>query len=701
MSCCEAVATFHVSPAGDDAAPGTREAPFASVQRARDAVRALGEPSQRSGPVRVWLRGGKYYLPEPLVLTAADSGTGTAPVIYTACPGEEPVLSGGCPITGWQPHQGAILAAELPDARGGKWPFRQLFCNGRRQVRARWPKADPRDPLAGGWALMEGPAAPGATDAFVYRPGTFRHTWARPTEVEVVYWAGSGGWGSRAPIRTHDPGRRLIRLAHSGWQFDVPGWYLSVPFAADNRFYVENALEELTEPGEWCFDSEEGRLFFWPPATAEASAEVVVPRLSSLIELRGTRWITLAGITFTETADGDNLHREGVEGAGAMQPRPGWRYCGEAVLLRDAEHCAVQQCRFESVGGNAVYLDGACRRNRIAGNQVARSGANGICLLGSRLRHPFANRVTANHIHDGGQLNKYTAGIFCGVSDANWIANNRLERLPHHAINLGNNPWGRNRVEFNVIRWVDQETADSAAINCWMEEPPERNSARCGHLIRGNWIADVYGCEVIDGRVQRSQRLPTSGIYLDNYSSNCTVSGNVIVRCTHAGILVHGGRNNIIEDNIVVDCAASLRFQDYVSGMEYWQPMRGFMTGNVVQRNISYHGRRPGVALSLHAFDERVLAWCDHNLFCGPDADAAAVELVDSGRTISLAKWRRHGHDAASVVADPGFVDPDRDDFRLRPGSPALLLGFRPAEAALAQQRCRQTPAELLRAEAV
>ena len=44
-------------------------------------------------------------------------------------------------------------------------------------------------------------------------------------------------------------------------------------------------------------------------------------------------------------------------------------------------------------------------------------------------------------------------------------------------------------------------------------------------------------------------------------------------------------------------------------------------------------------------------------------------------------KWQKQGaNDFHSVIADPRFVDPDRFDFRLKPDSPALKLGFKPID---------------------
>ena len=77
---------------GDDRNRGTKSEPFATVGRAVEGVRALGK--QTSNPLKVWVRAGTYYLPEPIVFGPLDSGR-EHPVVYAAYPGERVTLSGG------------------------------------------------------------------------------------------------------------------------------------------------------------------------------------------------------------------------------------------------------------------------------------------------------------------------------------------------------------------------------------------------------------------------------------------------------------------------------------------------------------------------------------------------------------------------------------------------------------------------------
>ena len=116
---------FYVAVDGNDAWSGHLEVvntdktdgPFASLQRARDAIRSLrGQGGLPQAGVLVVVRGGRYYLNTPLDLTAQDSGTETTKIIYTAYPGEEVRLSGGRPVANFSNVSDPAILARLDES---------------------------------------------------------------------------------------------------------------------------------------------------------------------------------------------------------------------------------------------------------------------------------------------------------------------------------------------------------------------------------------------------------------------------------------------------------------------------------------------------------------------------------------------------------------------------------------------------------
>ena len=708
-------AAFFVSTDGDDAWSGTlakpndakTDGPFATLFRAREAVRERMASGPPPSGITVQVRAGKYYLSHTFILSPQDGGTQESPVTYAACSGETPVLSGGARLTDWKPHKGNILQCPLPGARGGKCKFRQLFLNGKRMIRARYPKVDPQYPLYGGWAFTEGPAADGpnppahflrprgfsdpnmdsfeggVSNAFGYKAGTFKNHWAKPSEGEVFCWPGPT-WGNNIiPIQSVDEAKRVITLVRDIWQFDRSHWYRWLSFLANNRFYVENLLEELTEPGEWCCDSEDGIVYFWPPeGSLGKDDEVLVPRLRTLVSIRGASSVRLSGLTFTETLDGDDTQRDGLDGYGAMFPRQGWTYCGEAVHLRRTRHCRVEDCRFDGVGGNAVYLELDCIRSEVRRNEIVGAGANGVCVIGTFQDRPMFNEITDNHIHHCGVINKYIAGIFMGMSDGTLVAHNSIHEMPHHAINLATNGAGRNILEYNDLRRVALEVFDTGAINCWMDMSTAgitRETERCGHIIRYNLIADTLGRRVDESGHVVAAIESTSGVYLDDCTSNCMVYGNIFVRVGQA-LNVHLGKNNIIENNIAVDCKSLIIICDTVSRRPGNAHMADFMTGIRTCRNIFYTRVPQACLFDLRKWTDKQIGMSDENLFFSPTDQEFRIVGTAIEQPLSLEQWRKMGYDLHTVIADPLFADLERDDFSLKPDSPAFKLGFQPID---------------------
>ena len=104
----KSAADFYVSPSGSDVWSGTLPAPneqlsngpFATLERARDAVRKLRE--SRPGNIVVLIRGGTYRVDKTVLFGLEDSGDGDSTVTYAAYPGETPIFSSGEKIGNWK-----------------------------------------------------------------------------------------------------------------------------------------------------------------------------------------------------------------------------------------------------------------------------------------------------------------------------------------------------------------------------------------------------------------------------------------------------------------------------------------------------------------------------------------------------------------------------------------------------------------------
>ena len=233
-------------------------------------------------PIHVIVRGGVYYLNEPLEFRAGDSGTAVAPIVYAAHPGELVTVSGGqrlacdwCSLPRW--HRDV----HAPDPGARPWDFSQLFINGRRQTLARYPNRDDSAPKAySGYVLAAGKIGddvpdphPGPNDDMVFSGA--RLAWHRlrssdlhPKRVEPARRGGihifqSHGWGKPA-VAAKDVDRDHHRLWFGRGGQQMGAKWAATPATVNerSRFFVENVFEELDAPGEWYLDQREGILYF-------------------------------------------------------------------------------------------------------------------------------------------------------------------------------------------------------------------------------------------------------------------------------------------------------------------------------------------------------------------------------------------------------------------------------------------------------
>ncbi len=525
--------TLHVAPDGSDASPGTEAQPLASLAGARDAIRLLKQQGPLpEGGVTVLVAPGLYEVGETLSLDARDSGAASAPIVYRAAGAEKPTIIGGRAIAGWQPHEGKVLKADLRAHGLEGIAFRQLLCNGVRAQLARYPNHDADHPVTGGWAYVDGEYQPMYQDIPGERQDLLRYKaaderqWAHPEEGEVMVFPRYNWWNNIIPIQSVDRDQRTLTLAGNASYAIRPG----------DRYFVQGLREELDAPGEWYLDKESWTLYFRPPATADpATMTVCAPVVRTILSLDGgVSHVTFQGFT-VECCD------------------------GTAVDVGVASDCTIAGCEIRNVGdysGNGVSVAG--RRNGVVGCDIHDVGSSAITLDGGDFTtlEPGGNYADNNYIHHVGVYYKQGVGVSCNGA-GNRISHNRIHDCPRFGIGWGGND---HVFEFNEIRHCNLETADCGAVYSWQVDWSKR-----GTEIRYNYFHDIIGFGWENG--QWTSPHMNWGVYLDDGTCGVHVHHNIVARTILGGVHVHGGRDNVIENNILIDGRDSqVQYSGYVKG---------------------------------------------------------------------------------------------------------------------------------------
>lgn len=645
-----AAPTLTVSPTGDDTAPGSPDAPLATLgaalQRARE-LRAQGEV----GELRIEIQAGEYRLAEPLALTPSD-----AELTFAAVPGAKVIISGGRPVTGWTKWRDTIWQAPLPEGvAADSTPIRQLFYDGEAQPRSRFPNPVNGDWRYTGWLFVDQPASEGDRRAFLCDLAKVPAV-AQPQQAEVDIFPWNGWNNNVIGITALDPAAGRVELARD----------VSYKLSPGNRFRFENAPEWIDQPGEWAVDAVARVVYLQSPATGLAklfgggapNKPVLVPALGTLVSLQGD------GATSQSVR---NIAFVGLEFVCSLG--------GSAVVLDTVRDCRFEACAFRDLGGTAIEFRNANRGNIITSCTFARLGGAGITMFPGTTGHCTDNVITHNHFHDLGLVDRHVAAVYGGTSSGNLIAQNLIHHMPRYAISFKHG-FGRNIIEWNEIRWTNLETNDTGAIESWQWEPSQAPEYDRGNVIRYNLIADTVGLKAFPGGRLVAPTY-TWGIYMDDFSSRNEIVGNLIVRNVLGGICLHGGWENLCQYNISVDSSDSIA---------YYNNIQNKMRGNRILNNIFYN-RNGDLRLHLGGFTAEQTETHDFNLYW-PAPSVSGLPGAEKDATWPA--WLAYGYDANSQTADPLFVSPAADDYRLQDGSPALPLGFRATD--FSQVGLRGTP---------
>jgi hypothetical protein len=634
---------YYVSPSGRDANTGTLEKPFATIQRAQQAAR------QRPGVV--FLRGGTYYLPEPLVFTAQDSGTQDAPVIFQAYKNERPVISGGVKLENlkWRPWRGGIFRAKVPEDLRTE----EIFVNGERQILARYPNFDPTAEYFDGFAADA--IAPNRVARWADPAGGYFHA------MHPALW-GDFTW-------------RITGKDAQGGLTMEGGWQNNRGAAAHEKIrFVENIFEELDAPGEWFLNDKTHTLYFYPPVGLDlVSATVEATRLRSLVEFRGSeenpvRFVTLRGLIFRQAA------RTVME---TKEPllRSDWAiYRGGAVFFEGTEDCALEDCFLDQVGGNAVFVNNYNRRLAVRGCHIARAGASGVCFVGDpqAARNPLFNYQQVNKLEDldrtpgprtqnypadclvqdclihlAGRVEKQTAGVEIDLAQNITVRHCSIYDVPRAGINIGDGCWGGHVIEGCDVFDTVKETGDHGSFNSWGRDRYWRpNIAEVNDWVRQ--VPELPRLDAVKPNILRNNRWRCDhgwDIDLDDGSSNYIITNNL---CLHGGIKNREGYGRVVKNNIMVDSG----FHPHV-----WFDA----CGDIFSHNIVWRDYQPALM---------------HPPPWGQDMDYNLVQKGSASPVPAIRLQEQSGRDSHSIVADAQFVDPAVGDYRVKAGSPALSLGF-------------------------
>jgi len=561
-------------------------------------------------------------------------------------------LSGGRQIRDWAPAAGTTGAggasrgrasdqrgaamkwkAELPEVKAQKLSFHQLFVNGGRRQRARAPNA--------GFFTVDGQLSEDDPARLKFHEGDIQPAWGQSGDVEVVLLS---NWEDfRLYIKSVEAATQVATLSTK-----------RTPWGGEKnaRYWVENAVDALDQPGEWYLDRQMGNLLYIPlPGQDLKRSEAIVSHIPQLVRFEGNpeahqlvHNITLCNLIFSHTDW--SIPIVGYLDMQAAYDIPA------AVEMVGAADCSIEQCLFTHLGQYALEIHRGSRKVRIAGNEMTDLGAGGVKIgdpknPDSDAQATEGNEISDNHIHDIGIVYPAAVGIWIGQSSRNTISHNEIDHTFYTGISAGWT-WGYgptaardNLIEFNQIHDIGRGMlSDMGCIYTLGVQP--------GTVERNNICHDVTRTEHGYGGW---------GLYTDEGSSNILIENNLVYRAQDGGFHQHYGRENMVRNNIF---AFGLTAQIRRTRPE---AHRSF----TFEHNIVFWRAGP---LLEGKWEDDQYRFEDNIYFC---LDGKPIRFGNW----SFEEWQKRGQDTHSLIANPLFVDPEHGDFRLQPDSPAAKVGFR------------------------
>ncbi len=516
-------ADLYVAVDGSDTNPGTLEKPLATFEKAAEKVRELKKTAKDE--IVVAFKAGNYGNLQ-LELTEEDSGSEEIPITYCKYGDGDVVFSNAVKISldEFKPieesdkylftdkFEGDIFKADISDRvnEGDLTGFNIMYhdVNNVSMQSARFPnKTLPEKDMYinGVTDKVLGPAGESGKESIITLGPALSnrfdkyHTYENITvigQMEIEYWA------EYELVQKYDKETKELYLT----SIDA----MNAVIWGDNSVFVQNVSEELDFKGEYWIDIESQTLYVYKPDSNYSLA--VKP---TLISFKNAEYITVKGIDFKHSTS-------------------------RAVDI-ESNHVTVSQAEIMGTYGDyAIGVNGYY--NTVRDSELHHLAGGGILLKGGdwQMLTPSNNLVDNNSIHDYEQIfQTYRPGLWLKNSVGARVSHNEIYNAPHSAIIYGNGEDDLNVraidnvIEYNYIHDVlNTHHGDAGAIYTRITQTDR------GNIVRYNIITSIGGSG------------SCWGIYLDDGISGQEVYGNVFCNSIGPSVMMSGGRDNMIYDNI-------------------------------------------------------------------------------------------------------------------------------------------------------
>ena len=560
---------IYVSLQGNDKNPGTKEAPFYTLNRAIKQAREWRRLNRLevAGGIYISLEEGVYAQRNSLFLRPEDSGTPDSPTVICAVDGAHPVISGGVAVTGWkrgcnhpaipEKLKQKIWSAEAPLIGNRRVETRQMWVNGHKVQRAaQFPDGgleqmidfNPEE------QTITIPVSQNVNPKRLQNAGQLEMIVHQRWAIAILRVKSIDAKDGQAVVRFHEPESHL-EFAHP-WPQPVIGGE-----KGNSSFCLTNALELLDQPGEWFQEYPSGTIYYYPQAGENMeTAEVIIPALETLVTIDGTlsrpvKHIQFNGITFAHTSwmrpsfqghvtlqggfpllDAYKLQEPGLPEKAELENQA-WIIRPEtAIRVRGAEHIDFKHCTFRHLSSTGLDYEWAVTASSVEDCQFTDIGGTALLVGafpdgGFETHVPFipadvrelCSHITIrnNFISNVTNEDWGCVGIGAGYVRNMDISHNEVCHLNYSGICVG---WGwtslesgmcNNRIEANYVHHFARRLYDAGGLYTLSNQPGSvmRNN-RIEHLIEAPYATNdrafyIYLDEATDGYTMENNWCPT------------------------------------------------------------------------------------------------------------------------------------------------------------------------------------------------